>query len=74
MDDKWNILNITSGILNIKAIPKPQISEHAEKLKEIKHQLADTQPIGTIVNLAKTFDQANALLKFVDLISGKKGY
>jgi N-acetyltransferase 10 len=72
MDDKWNILNITSGVLNIKPVPKPEVTEAAEKLKEIKIELADTQPIGSIVALAKTFDQANSLLKFVDLISEKK--
>ena len=72
MDDKWNILNISSGILNIKQAPKTGLSQADEKLKDIKSQLADTQPIGSVLNLTRTFDQANALLKFVDVISEKK--
>ena len=50
---------ILSGILNIKPVPKLGASEESEKLKEIKHQLADTQPIGSVLNLARTFDQEN---------------
>ena len=38
---------------------------------ELKAGLQDTQPIGALVNCARTLDQAKALLKFVEAISEK---
>eukprot|EP00116_Pleurobrachia_bachei_P000855 sb/3461117/ len=45
-------------------------SQH-EELGKLKDTLADTQPVGSVVGLCKTLDQANALVKFVDVISEK---
>ena len=73
LDDRWNILNICSNaVLNVKPMGAPKVSDEAQKLAEIKEELADTPPIGGVLALTKTFDQANAVLKFVDVIADKK--
>ena len=41
-------------------------------IRDSNSNATDTQPIGSVLNLTRTFDQANALLKFVDVISEKK--
>ena len=41
------------------------------ELEEIKESLADTQPVGSLIQLAKTVDQAKALLTFAEAISEK---
>lgn len=75
VDDELNVLPISGG-KNVTPLP-PQISENDEvspakkELKEIKDSLADTQPVGSLITLAKTVDQAKALLTFVDAISEK---
>ena len=40
-------------------------------LRELKLSLADTPNIGSLVSLAKTLDQANAVMSFLDAISEK---
>jgi N-acetyltransferase 10 len=40
-------------------------------LKEIKHQLRDSKPIGNLVSLCKTYDQASSVMELVDKISEK---
>lgn len=75
VDDELNVLPISGG-KNIKPLPPPdpdaQKNSAAKKeLDEIKDSLADTQPVGSLVTLAKTVDQAKALLTFVDAIAEK---
>ena len=75
IDDELNVLPISGG-KNIKALPPPtsedeNASPKKKELKEIKESLSDTQPVGSLVTLAKTVDQAKALLTFVDAISEK---
>jgi N-acetyltransferase 10 len=41
------------------------------ELKDLKENLADTKPVGELIKLAKTLDQAQAILTFVDAISEK---
>ncbi|KAG1727820.1 GNAT acetyltransferase 2-domain-containing protein [Suillus lakei] len=41
------------------------------ELKDLKDGLADTKPVGELVKLAKTIDQAQAVLTFVDAIAEK---
>lgn len=48
-----------------------ELSENEVELKNLKEQLQDTQPVGSLVSLCKTLDQAKALLKFVEAISEK---
>lgn len=75
VDDELNVLPISGG-KNVQALP-PAVNDDAEsqprrkELKQIKDNLAETKPIGPLMHLAKTVDQAKALLTFVDAISEK---
>ena len=40
-------------------------------VKRIKESLAETQPIGALVETARTMDQAKAIMTFVEAISEK---
>ena len=42
-----------------------------KELKQIKDSLAESRPVGPLLALSKTVDQAKALLTFVDAISEK---
>jgi N-acetyltransferase 10 len=74
IDDEMNVLPISGG-KNVKGIPLPDLdepkSESQKELANMKEALRDTQPIGPLVTLAKTVDQAKALLTFVDAIAEK---
>ncbi|XP_072031061.1 RNA cytidine acetyltransferase-like [Amphiura filiformis] len=75
LDDQLNILPHSSHILTITPVPpktsEDALSPSASELKDLKESLQDTQPVGALVNCAKTLDQAKALLKFVEAISEK---
>lgn len=76
VDDEMNVLPISGG-KNVKALPHQEsVDETANsgskrELKEIKESLAESQPVGSLVNLSRTTDQAKALLTFVDAIAEK---
>ncbi|KAH1644560.1 killer toxin resistant protein [Aspergillus fumigatus] len=74
VDDELNVLPISGG-KNVKPLPPPETLDDntgtKKELKEIKDSLADTQPVGSLVSLARTVDQAKALLTFVDVIAEK---
>lgn len=74
IDDELNVLPISGG-KNVKALPPPDEDDVASKpkqeLEKIKDSLQDTQPIGSLVKLTRTTDQAKALLTFVDAIAEK---
>ncbi|KAJ5807834.1 RNA cytidine acetyltransferase [Penicillium riverlandense] len=75
VDDELNVLPISGG-KNVKPLPPPESidatkSGSQKELEEIKESLADSQPVGPLVNLARTVDQAKALLTFVDAIAEK---
>lgn len=75
VDDELNVLPISGG-KNVKPLPPPDPdsegkSESRKELDKIKLSLVDTQPVGSLVQLAKTVDQAKALLTFVDAIAEK---
>ncbi|POS85220.1 DUF699-domain-containing protein [Erysiphe pulchra] len=75
IDDELNVLPISGG-KNVVALPPPGLDEHKtesqKELENMKESLQDTQPIGSLVSLAKTVDQAKALLTFVEAIADKK--
>lgn len=74
VDDKLDIVPISSNLSEIVAIPRndsTELSAEQIQLKELKESLKETQPIGSIVNLCRTLDQAQAVLKFIDVISEK---
>jgi N-acetyltransferase 10 len=74
IDDELNVLPISGG-KNVKALPPPDVdepkSDSQKELEDMKDALQDTQPVGSLVTLAKTVDQAKALLTFVDAIAEK---
>ena len=75
VDDELNVLPISGG-KDIKALPPLDPDQDGKagarkELEGIKESLADTQPVGSLVTLAKTVDQAKALLTFVDAIAEK---
>ena len=75
VDDELNVLPVSGG-KNIKHLPPPDPDSEGKSLSEkelggIKESLADSQPVGSLVTLAKTVDQAKALLAFVDAIAEK---
>ncbi|KIW07929.1 uncharacterized protein PV09_01836 [Verruconis gallopava] len=72
VDDELNVLPISGG-KNVKPLPPPASDEieESKELADMKESLAETQPVGSLVTLAKTVDQAKALLTFVDAIAEK---
>ena len=73
IDDELNVLPISGG-KGVKPLPPPSDDSEStpqKELVELKESLQDTQPIGPLVQLARTVDQAKALLTFVDAVSEK---
>lgn len=75
VDDELNALPISGG-KSVQPLP-PAVSENEDanpgkkELKDIKENLADTKPVGSLIQLARTVDQAKALMTFVDAIQEK---
>ncbi|KAK4550348.1 killer toxin resistant protein [Oleoguttula mirabilis] len=74
VDDEMNVLPISGG----KSVVERKMTEEDEgksvaqkELDDIKESLADTQLVGPLIQLAKTTDQAKALMTFVDAIKEK---
>ncbi|SLM34233.1 nucleolar atpase kre33 [Lasallia pustulata] len=75
VDDELNVLPISGG-KSVKPLPPPDPDNEGKpkarkELDGIKESLVDSQPVGSLVTLAKTVDQAKALLTFVDAIAEK---
>jgi N-acetyltransferase 10 len=75
VDDELNVLPISGG-KHVKLLPPPDPelegkTPKAKELEEIKESLADSPPVGDLIKLAKTVDQAKALLTFVEAIAEK---
>ena len=75
VDDELNVLPISGG-KNVKPLPPPDPDEEEKtsarkELDGIKESLVDSEPVGSLIKLAKTVDQAKALLTFVDAIAEK---
>ncbi|KAK4629200.1 RNA cytidine acetyltransferase [Fulvia fulva] len=75
VDDEMNVLPISGGKNVVeKPIEEAEGGEKAvsrRELETIKQDLEDTKPVGDLVKLAKTVDQAKALLTFVEAIAEK---
>jgi N-acetyltransferase 10 len=71
LDDELNVLPISRGkdITPVKEERRKGAEE--SELKELKETLAETKPVGDLVKLAKTVDQAQAVLTFTDAIAEK---
>ncbi|KAI1856438.1 hypothetical protein JX265_011685 [Neoarthrinium moseri] len=74
IDDELNVLPISGG-KEVKPLPPPDLDEPKtpaqKELESIKESHEDERPVGNLVSLAKTVDQAKALLTFVEAIAEK---
>ncbi|KAI9802178.1 MAG: killer toxin resistant protein [Sarcosagium campestre] len=75
VDDELNVLPISGG-KNVTPLAPPnpddeEQSDSSKELEKIKKEKEESQPVGSLVKLARTLDQAKALLTFVDAISEK---
>ena len=72
LDDELNVLPISRG-KDIKPYDDAQKgkSKADAGLTELRASLTDTKPVGELVKLARTLDQAKAILTFVDAIAEK---
>lgn len=73
IDDELNVLPVSGG-RHVKALPprdEEELSEKQHELIELKESLADIKPAGSLVGMAKTVNQAQAILTFIDVISEK---
>ena len=74
VDDEMNVLPISGGKNVIEKKPSEEEDGKSAKqteLQNVKDSFADSQPIGSLVQLARTADQAKALLTFVEAIKEK---
>ncbi|VDN56503.1 unnamed protein product [Dracunculus medinensis] len=74
VDDQLNVLPLSSHILKLEPISiskKNQLNPNEEELIALKSSLADTKPIGPLLNKCKTNCQAKALLRLLDVITEK---
>lgn len=75
MDDHLRILPISSHLRDLQAVAPPStttpLSPQDQELKDLKESLKDNPPIGLLIDLCKTLDQAKAVLQFVVAITEK---
>jgi len=83
VDDELNILPLSRHAETLKPIGAPGEDDDEQddselpktvterELDELKASTSDTQPLGPILSVSKTLDQAKALMTFVDVISEK---
>ncbi|CAM1504370.1 Fc.00g019610.m01.CDS01 [Cosmosporella sp. VM-42] len=74
IDDEMNVLPISGG-KGVKVLPAPDLdqpkTEAQMELDAVKEENQDRQPVGSLISLAKTLDQAKALMTFTEAIAEK---
>lgn len=74
VDDEMNVLPISGG-KEVRRLPPPDLdqpqTEQQMELAQFKDENEGRQPVGPLISLAKTVDQAKALLTFTDAIAEK---
>ncbi|KAL6863095.1 N-acetyltransferase 10 [Amphichorda felina] len=74
IDDEMNVLPISGG-KDVKALPPPDLDQPKSAsqlaLEAVKEENQERQPVGSLISLAKTVDQAKALLTFTEAIAEK---
>ncbi len=79
VDDELNVLPISSHIKNIEPVKKnidlteenSLLTQRERDLMTLQQSLKDKIPIGNLVTLCKTIDQAKCVMSMVDSISEK---
>lgn len=72
VDDELNVLPVSGG-KHVRPLPPADddVSPKEHELRALKESLADVQPAGSLVSVARTVNQAQAILTFIDVISEK---
>lgn len=73
VDDELNVLPISGGkdIERLAPADEDDLTKEQKELADLKQNLEDVQPAGSLVALAKTINQAQAVLTFIDSITEK---
>ncbi|KAI9509481.1 GNAT acetyltransferase 2-domain-containing protein [Russula earlei] len=71
LDDELNVLPISRGKDIVVTEEEPEKGKDEPELKALKETLTDMKPVGELVKLSKTVDQAQAVLTFSDAIAEK---
>uniref|UniRef100_A0A182J3W1 RNA cytidine acetyltransferase n=1 Tax=Anopheles atroparvus TaxID=41427 RepID=A0A182J3W1_ANOAO len=74
VNDDLTVLPLSSRTADVKPIDVSTIagSGQSEQLLELKESLADAPPVGPLVNLCRTYDQAKAVAQFIDALAEKQ--
>jgi N-acetyltransferase 10 len=74
IDDELNVLPISGG-KGVEALLPPDLDQPKSAaqlaLEELKESNQDVQPVGSLIKLARTVDQAKALVTFIEAITEK---
>ncbi|PHH83277.1 hypothetical protein CDD82_2457 [Ophiocordyceps australis] len=74
IDDELNVLPI-SGAKDVKPLPPPDLNQPKTarqiELETLKEENREQEPLGSLLGLAKTVDQAKALVTFTESIAEK---
>ncbi|PHH67061.1 hypothetical protein CDD81_4456 [Ophiocordyceps australis] len=74
IDDELNVLPI-SGAKDVKPLPPPDLNQPKTarqiELETLKEEKREEEPLGSLLGLAKTVDQAKALVTFTESIAEK---
>ena len=77
LDDELNVLSISKYMRNLKPlnVSKDNLNtDLSDDLKHLKEGLVDLQPIGSLIKVAKSSDQARCLLRCLDLLVSRSQY
>ncbi|EDW86220.1 uncharacterized protein Dwil_GK16915 [Drosophila willistoni] len=76
VNDDLTVLPLSSKTINVEPVNPGEIGQgskaNAISLKELKESLLNVQPAGSLVNLCKTYDQANAVAQFIEALVDKQ--
>ena len=74
VDDELNVLPVSAG-RDLMALPADFTDEKIQKnrkaLRQIKESQKETQQLGPVVNVARTLDQAKAIVSFNEALASK---
>ncbi|XP_017150830.1 RNA cytidine acetyltransferase isoform X2 [Drosophila miranda] len=74
VNDDLTVLPLSSKTINVDPVNPAGAgrSENDSSLKDLKESLMNVQPAGALVNLCKTYDQANAVAQFIEVLVDKQ--
>ncbi|XP_002022450.2 RNA cytidine acetyltransferase isoform X1 [Drosophila persimilis] len=74
VNDDLTVLPLSSKTINVDPVNPAGAgrSENESSLKDLKESLMNVQPAGALVNLCKTYDQANAVAQFIEALVDKQ--